>query len=139
MPPDRPTTGRGRRVRSAVHYRDRVPSSAPQPSTITGTLRHLPTLCRELVVVARDHRLLVERVNRDEAAVADALVRLANVEDIVRGLGESVDRMHRTLVESDPAMALDIVTAVRDDVRSLLVTVAEQANVARDELSAPTT
>jgi hypothetical protein len=36
-------------------------------------------------------------------------------------------------------MALDVVTAVRDDVRSLLVTVAEQANVARDELSAPTT
>ena len=121
-----------------MHYRDRVPASLPQKSTVTGTVRHLPTLCRELVVAARDHRMLVERVARDEARLNEALSRLADVEDVVRGLGESVDRMHQTLVEADPAMALDIVTSVRDDVRTLLVTVAEQANVVRDQLAAPT-
>jgi hypothetical protein len=54
---------------------------------------------------------------------------------VVRGLGESVDRMHRTLVDADPQMALEIVTSVRDDVRGLLVTVAEQANLVRDQLA----
>ena len=121
-----------------MRYVGRVPSSLPQPTTVAGTLRHLPSLFRELVVVARDHRLLVDRVSRDEARLNEALVRVEHLENVARGLGESVDRMHQTLVEADPAMALEIVTAVRDDVRSLLVTVAEQANLVRDQLAAPT-
>jgi hypothetical protein len=119
-----------------VHYRDAVPSNPQQPGTVTATLRNLPTLLRELVVVARDHRLLVERTNRDEARLSDAIERLAHLENVVRGLGESVDRMHQTLVESDPAMTLDVVTSVRDDVRALLVSVAEQANLVRDQVTA---
>ena len=105
---------------------------------LMGNLRRLPSLGQELVVMAKDHRLLVEQVRRDEQRLNEVAARLVAAEDQVRGIGESVDRLHQTLVEADPHMAYEIVTSVRDDVRSLLVEVTEQSNLARDQLVART-
>jgi len=107
-------------------------SSSTRLRSLAAAIRHLPATSRELVTLGRDHRTLVEQVRRTESQLNDLSQRTHHVENLVKGVSESVDRLHATLVEADPRQALDIVTAVRDDVRSLLVEVAEQANLARD-------
>ena len=95
-------------------------------------IRHLPATSRELMALSRDHRTLVEQVRRTETQMNELSQRTRHTEDVVRGVSESVDRLHATLMEADPRQAIDIATAVRDDVRALLVEVAEQANLLRD-------
>jgi len=103
---------------------------------MVGTLRRLPTFTRELQLFLRDHAVLSEQVRRHEATILNHGERLVNLENSVRGLSDSVDRLHQTMTEADPHMAYEIVTSVRDDVRSLLVEVTEQANEVRDRLVA---
>lgn len=56
------------------------------------------------------------------------LTEFQQLRDLANGVQQTVDRMHQTLVDADPQLALEIVTAVRDDVRSLLIEVTEQLN-----------
>lgn len=107
-------------------------ADTPRLRSFASALRHLPSTSRELITLGRDHRVLVEQMRRTETQLAELTQRMQRNEDLARGVSESVDRLHATLVEADPRQALDIVTAVRDDVRTLLVEVAEQANLLRD-------
>ncbi|MCC6226242.1 MAG: hypothetical protein IT195_07540 [Microthrixaceae bacterium] len=100
--------------------------------SFAAAIRHLATTRHEMIALARDQRALVQQVRDAEQTIDDLAQRTRHAEDLVAGLDASVERMHRTLVESDPRMALDIATAVRDDVRTLLVEVTEQANLLRD-------
>jgi len=72
---------------------------------------------QRLEVLEKDHRLLVDQVARISAAAG-------HLEEISAQLSS----IHRTLADADPQMAYEIITAVRDDVRSVLVEVTEQSN-----------
>lgn len=104
--------------------------------SFAAAVRNLPAMRHELTVLTRDHRALVEQVRNAEALVAELAQRTRHAEDGVRGVEESVERLHRTLVEADPRLALDIATSMRDDLRKLLVEVTEQANLVRDHAMA---
>lgn len=104
--------------------------------SFAAALAYLPRTRAELLTLSRDHQALVAQVRRFEERSAELLQRTEHAEAIVAGLDAAVERLHATLVEADPRQALDIVTAVRDDVRALLVEVAEQANLQRDRAGA---
>jgi hypothetical protein len=80
---------------------------------------------QRLAVLEKDHRLLVDQVARITAAAG-------HLEEISAQLAS----IHRTLADADPQMAYDIITAVRDDVQSVLVEVTEQSNRAAAALVA---
>ena len=96
--------------------------------SLLGSIKRLPATDRELRVLLRDHRQLVEQVRRDQQRLEDAEHALRHAAAQVQGVQEAVDRLHATISEADPQMAYDIVLAVRDDVRTLLVQLTEQAN-----------
>ena len=99
--------------------------------------RHLPSILQQSTHVARDHQLLTEQVRRDEDALRELTQRVGHLEDRVASAVAALDRMHQTLVDADPRMAYDVVTAVRDDVRSLLIEVTEQSNLAASRRARP--
>lgn len=70
-----------------------------------------------------------EQVNAETIeALRAGLASVADLADQVEALRHRVDGLHQALVDADPQMSLDIVTAVRDDVRRLLVEITEAHN-----------
>ncbi len=82
-----------------------------------GSVRDLPLLRDRLEVLERDQRVLGEQMTRMSAAAAQ-----------LEAISAQLSSIHRTLEEADPQMAYEIITAVRDDVRTLIVEVTEQSN-----------
>jgi len=95
---------------------------------LLGTIRDLPTIRQRLELLEKDHHLLVNQVRVAEG-------RLNEVTASLEIITAQVTSIHETLVEADPRMAYDIVTAVRDDVRNVLVEVTEQSNRVADALA----
>jgi hypothetical protein len=112
-----------------------VPSNTSPLRSAVASFRALPGLRHQVLAARREYDQLVQQSRRDSQALAELTVRVSHAENQIAGILESIERMHQTLVEADPHMAYDIVTAVRDDVRALLVEVTEQAN-RRPEASA---
>ena len=114
-----------------------MPSESSTFRSLASTLRHLPSLRAQLVTLTKDQRVLVQQVREVEDRLAEMTHRLQHAEDRANGVEEALARLHQTLVDADPQLAMEIVTAVRDDVRTLLVEVTEQANAASAALLSP--
>jgi hypothetical protein len=90
-------------------------SASSRVREFLASLKASPETRRRTGDLERDHRVLLATVRE--------------LQDQVEGLHRSIERMHQTLADADPQLALDIVTQVRDDVRGLMIEVTEQLNL----------
>ena len=103
-----------------------------------GSARDLPSIRQRLEVLEKDHRLLLDQVRLDEDRLAQVTATANDAASRLRDVSAQLESVHRTLAEADPQLAYEIITTVRDDVRSLLVEVTEQSNRASAVLTSAT-